>query len=80
MPEWPLWWNWDIEVSPHALKRMAERDFTELDLRRMLDVAQTIDTDIAPGRWRLRTRLRRRPWEDIVEPDAEAQHVVVITA
>ena len=80
MPEWPLWWNWDIEVSPHALKRMAERDFTELDLRRMLDLAQTSDSDIVPGRWRLRTRLRRRPWEVIVEPDAEAQHVVVITA
>ena len=80
MPEWPLWWNWDIEVSPHALKRMAERDFTELDLRRMLDVAETIHADVVPGRWRLRTRLRRRPWEVIVEPDAEAQHVVVITA
>ena len=52
----------------------------QLDLRRMLDVAQTIDSDIGPGRWRLRTRLRRRPWEVIVEPDAEAQLVVVITA
>jgi len=59
---------------------MAERDFTELDLRRMLDVAQTPDSDIVPGRWRILTRLRRRPWESIVEPDAETQHVVIITA
>ena len=80
MAEWPTWWNWDFEVSPHALKRMAERDFTELDLRRMLDVAHSVDSDIVPGRWRILTRLRRRPWEIIVEPDDEAQHVVVVTA
>ena len=80
MAEWPAWWHWDLEVSPHAFKRMAERDFTELDLRRMLDVAQTLDSDIVPGRWRILTRLRRRPWEIIVEPDAETQHVVIITA
>lgn len=60
MAEWPAWWNWDIEVSPHALKRMAERDFTELDLRRMLDLAQTINSDTVLGRWRVLTRLQRR--------------------
>lgn len=65
---------------PHAFKRMAERNFTELDLRRMLDTAQTVDSDIVPGRWRVLCRLRRRSWEIIVEPDAKAQHVVVITA
>ena len=80
MAEWPTWWNWDFEVSPHALKRMAERDFTELDLRRMLDIAQTVASDIVPGPWRVLTRLRRRLWEIIVEPDADAQHLVVITA
>jgi len=59
---------------------MAERDFSELDLRRMLDTAQSVDSDIVPGRWRVQTRLRRRPWEIILEPDADAQHIVVITA
>ena len=42
--------------------------------------SQTVDSDIVPGRWRVLCRLRRRSWEIIVEPDAEAQHVVVITA
>jgi hypothetical protein len=32
------------------------------------------------GRWRVLTQLRRRPWEIIVEPDAEAHRIVVITA
>ena len=36
--------------------------------------------DIVPGRWRVLTRLRRRPCEIILEPDTEAQHIVVITA
>ncbi len=80
MAEWPAWWHWDIEISPHAFKRMAERDFSELDLRRMLETAQSVDTDIVPGRWRVLARLRRRPWEIILEPDAEAQHILVITA
>ena len=80
MAEWPTWWNWELEVSPHAFKRMTERDFTELDLRRMLDIAQSVASDNVPGRWRVLSRLRRRPWEIIVEPDVEAQQVVVITA
>lgn len=80
MAEWPVWWTWEIEVSPHAFKRMAERDFTELELRRMLDLAYSVASDIVPGRWRVRTRLHRRPWEVIVEPDVEARHLVVITA
>ena len=63
-----------------ALKRMAERDFTELDVRRMLDVATARRPDLEPSRWRVTTRLRRRRWEVIVEPDAEMQHLVVITA
>ena len=80
MAKWPSWWRWDIEISPHAFKRMAERDFSELDLRRMLDTAHSVDTDIVAGCWRVLTRLRRRPWEIILEPDAEAKHIVVITA
>lgn len=28
---WPEWWHWEIELSPHLLKRMADRGFSEAD-------------------------------------------------
>ena len=38
---WPEWWNWELELSPHLLKRMVDRRFTEVDVRRMLHVHST---------------------------------------
>jgi len=34
--ECPEWWDWELELNPHWLKRMGDRRFTEIDLRRML--------------------------------------------
>jgi len=59
---------------------MADRRFTELDLRRMLGKAVSFRRDIVEGRWTIETRHRRRPWEIIVEPDPEEQLLIVITA
>jgi hypothetical protein len=66
---WPDWWDWELELSPHLLKRMDDRCFTELDLRRMLERATGYRPDVLEGRWAIETRHRRRPWEVIVEPD-----------
>ncbi len=33
---WPEWWDWELELSPHLLKRMEDRQFNEVDLRTML--------------------------------------------
>jgi hypothetical protein len=38
--KWPDWWEWEPELSPHLLKRMADRRFTEVDLREMLEKAE----------------------------------------
>ena len=35
----PEWWEWDLELSSHLLKRMVDRDFNEPDLRAMLETA-----------------------------------------
>lgn len=78
--ERPPWWSWELEISPHACKRMVERGLTEVDLRLMLGEAQHIHPDVEPGRWTVLARLAGRPWEIIVEPDALRLHVVVITA
>jgi hypothetical protein len=80
MPKWPAWWEWELELTSHLFKRMADRDFNESEIRRMLTAASRLHRDIVPGRWIVETRHREAPWEVIVEPDPDAQLVVVITA
>jgi hypothetical protein len=46
----------------------------------MLHVATRLRRDIEPGRWVAVTRHRRARWEVIVEPDGDAQMLVIITA
>ena len=76
----PTWWDWELELSPHVLKRMADRSFTEIDLRRILKSATSVRRDVVPGRATVATRHFGRRWEIIVEPDLDAQMLVVITA
>ena len=78
--EWPAWWEWELDLSPHLLKRMVDREFTEVDLRRMLEHATDLREDIVEGRWLVQTRYLRHPWEVVVEPDLDRQLLVVITA
>jgi len=77
---WPEWWDWELELSPHLLKRMIDRSLSEIDLRRMLQHANNYRRDVMPDRWIIEARHRRRAWEIIVEPDAEARILVVVTA
>ena len=79
-PTWPAWWEWELQLSSHLFKRMADRNFSEIEIRRMLSVASGLRRDVLPGRWIVGTRHRRKAWEVIVEPDPTAQLVVVITA
>jgi len=62
------------------LKRMVDRDFSEVDLRTMLQRATSYRRDILEGRWVVLTQHRRRAWEVIVEPDDAAELLVVVTA
>jgi hypothetical protein len=78
--ERPEWWDWELEFSPHLLKRMDDRRFTEIDLRRMLERALGYREDVVEGRWVIETKHRGRAWEVIVEPDWERQLLVVVTA
>lgn len=78
--DWPEWWDWELELSPHLLKRMQDRSFNEVDLRSMLERALNYRRDPVEGRWVIESRHRRRRWEVIVEPDAELRLLVVVTA
>jgi hypothetical protein len=59
---------------------MVDRGFHEVDVRQMLSGATALRRDIVAGRWVIETRYRRAGWEIIVEPDSDAQLVVVVTA
>jgi len=76
----PDWWDWELELSLHLFKRMADRRFSELDLRVMLERARGYRSDISEGRWVIVTTFRGRTWEIVVEPDAEAKRLIVVTA
>ncbi len=69
-----------MELSPHLLKRMDDRRFTEIDLRRMLERASSYREDVVEGRWVIDTRHRGKAWEVIVGPDLERRLLVVVTA
>jgi len=75
---WPPWWDWELEISPHLVKRMFDRRFTEIDLRRMLEYANGYHRDIVQGRWVILTTYQRSRWEVIVEPDFDSQLLVVV--
>ncbi len=77
---WPDWWEWEIDLTPHLLKRMEDRDFSEVDLREMLQRAKAYRKDVVEERWVIVTRLRMQRWEVIVEPDPIERLLVVITA
>jgi hypothetical protein len=78
--QWPDWWDWELELSPHLLRRMADRRFSELDLRAMLERARGYRPDEIAGRWVIVTSHRSRAWEVVVEPDFDTERVVVATA
>lgn len=67
-------------MSAHLLKRMEDRAFNEVDLRRMLEYATGYRADILEGRFVLEARHAGLPWEVIVEPDDVRELLVVITA
>ncbi|MEX0887594.1 MAG: DUF4258 domain-containing protein [Phycisphaeraceae bacterium] len=76
----PIWWGWELELSPHLLKRMIDRSFSEVDLRAMMESADYWREDDEPGRWALSVTHDGGRWEVIVEPDWADQVLVVITA
>ena len=78
--QWPPWWEWELELTPHVERRKEDRDFSEVDLRRMLESAVSHRPEVVEGRFVIGTRLLDRRWEIIVEPDDRDRLPVVITA
>ena len=80
MPTWPLWWEWELELTPHVERRMEDRVLNEIELRTMLGHASGFREDVVEGRFVIDASLRRARWEVIVEPDPIDRLLVVVTA
>jgi len=80
MIEWPEWWSWGLELSPHLAKRMADRGFNEADLRLMMEEASGYHANYEPARWVVETHHAGHSWEVVVEPDIQENVLVVVTA
>jgi hypothetical protein len=80
MIEWPEWWDWELELSQHLLKRMVDRQFNEVDLRGMLEQAAGYHQNHEEGRWAIETHHAGDDWLVIVEPLADETILLVITA
>lgn len=78
--EWPPWWSWELDLSPHLFKRMLDRQFNEVDLRLMLEQAKSWHEDREEGRYVIHTTHQRHRWTVVVEPVSEEQVLIVITA
>lgn len=77
--ERPDWWDWELELTPHLLKRRVDRGFNEADARTMLEDAQNILPQ-GNGRFRVETALEGKSWIAVVEPDSGDRVILVITA
>jgi hypothetical protein len=78
--EWPEWWDWELELIVHVEERMEDREFSEVELRTMLEHASRLEPDHVPGRWLVYAHHAGRPWIVLVEPDSIDEVLVVITA
>ena len=76
----PVWWDWELEITAHARKRMADRGFSETDLRVMLEAASDWRPAETYGRFVIEARHDGRPWDVVVEPDELTGDLVVVTA
>jgi uncharacterized protein DUF4258 len=76
--DWPDWWEWEIEISSHCRKRMAERHFNEAELRSILEDAADLKEQAHGTFIVVSTRANVR-WEVIVVPDFDQRKIVVIS-
>ena len=79
MPTFPAWWNWDLSFTSHVELRMEQRGVTEVEVRAMLEQATAFEPNVVEGRFMIHVRRSQVPWMVIVEPDADAKLLVVVT-
>jgi len=79
-PDWPPWWEWELDLWSHLEERMEDRGFTEVDLRRMMEYANGYRRARREGRWIITTKHQGKDWEIVVQPDPDTKYLGVVTA
>ena len=74
------WFGWELELTPHAADRAADRGFSLPALRAMLRGVVLIRRGAQPGRWTATCSRGSRPWRLVLEPDLQRRVLVVVTA
>lgn len=59
--------------------RMEQRGVSEVELRAMLEHSAGFQPSAVEGRFMIHVRYRQHPWVVVVEPDADAELLVVVT-
>ncbi|MGH9418969.1 MAG: DUF4258 domain-containing protein [Thermoanaerobaculia bacterium] len=79
MATFPEWWSWDLSFTGHAELRIEQRAVTEVEVRAILERATGFEASVVEGRFMVHTRRGQSPRVVIVEPDAEANLLVIVT-
>ena len=79
MPTFPGWWNWELSFTSHAELRMEQRGVTEVEVRAMLEKATAFGPNVVEGRFMIHVHHLQHSWIVIVEPDADARLLVLVT-
>jgi hypothetical protein len=79
VPNFPEWWTWDLSFTGHAEMRMEQRGVTEVEVRAMLERATGFRPNVVEGRFVVDVHRQACAWNVIVEPDADARLLVVVT-
>jgi hypothetical protein len=79
MPTFPEWWNCDLSFTGHAELRMEQRGVTEVEVRAMLERATGVRGQRRGEQILVSDPAGAVSLVVIVEPDAEATLLVVVT-
>jgi hypothetical protein len=77
MPTFPEWWNWDLSFTGHAEFAHGATRGDRGGRPRYAGASHQVRR--REGRFMIQTRRGQSPWVVIVEPDAEARLLVVVT-
>jgi uncharacterized protein DUF4258 len=78
-PSIPERWTWELSFVGHAEMRMEQRGVTEVDVRSTVERASGFEPNAIVGPYVIKTRQHGRPRIVIVEPEVEANLLVVVT-
>lgn len=79
MLAFPEWWSWELSFTGHVEMRMEQRGVTEVEVRAMLERATGVRSSAVEERFVVDVRHESRSWIVVVEPDADAKLLVVVT-